>query len=29
MEQEVHKDGSRQLNKTQCLQTAVNRNVCV
>jgi len=26
-EQEVHKDGSRKLKKTQCLQTAVNRKV--
>jgi len=29
MEQELHKDGSRKLNRTQCLEIAVNRNVCV
>jgi len=28
MEQEVHKDGSRKLNKTQCLQTAVKTEFC-
>jgi len=29
MEQEVHKDGSRKLNRTQSLRTDVNRKVCI